>query len=111
MHLQWLVKALYHQGEAIFNVSLHLSPAPTVTWTRSDGSSIPNETRFEFLEANARLHISVVQASDTGSYTCTAYNAGGNVTQNINLSLVREYSLFINPIHEKKGARLNLHSR
>ncbi|KAI4885305.1 hypothetical protein NFI96_012264 [Prochilodus magdalenae] len=56
--------------EALIQCSATGREAPTIRWTRADGSAIPSHVN----QLNGALHFGKVMRSDAGNYTCVASN-------------------------------------
>ncbi|XP_033647624.1 phospholipase A2 inhibitor-like [Asterias rubens] len=55
-------------------------PAPTITWLSPNGTEIPHEWQGRFAILQGRiLHITPVQKSDQGVYTCLVHNVLGEM--------------------------------
>ncbi len=57
-------------------------PAPTITWINPNGTEISHEWQGRFAILQGRiLHITPVETSDQGVYTCLAHNALGEMDE------------------------------
>ncbi|KAL1022832.1 hypothetical protein UPYG_G00032950 [Umbra pygmaea] len=61
-------------------------PPPSLTW-RKDGSELKSDSRVRVLSGGRQLQISAAERTDSGSYTCTASNAAGNVAKEYSMQV------------------------
>jgi len=52
----------------------------SVHWGRTDGASIPSDSRISRLDYNTRLQIAQLQRSDEGAYSCTGSDSATGTT-------------------------------
>jgi len=69
---------------------VHADPRPLVTWTKDSERLHAGWQRFRVQRAGTWLHVSDVQTTDAGRYTCEATNGFGTATVTINLRVVRK---------------------
>ncbi|XP_077141988.1 leucine-rich repeat and fibronectin type III domain-containing protein 1 [Ranitomeya variabilis] len=76
-------------------------PEPSVHWIGPDGKLIHNTTRI-LVHDNGTLDITITTLKDSGSFTCIASNAAGEITAPVELAIVPLPLLVNNTAHIKE---------